>query len=203
MPRPALTDEQRSVIRRNIREAAAKLYADNGVRNVSVRAVAEHAGVSVGTVYSYFGSLSELLQSLWRQPVRKLVQQMTELAQEESNPARRLDTLLRAYVRFATDQPQVFKSAFLFVRPESVAPPEQIALSDDRFFALFSQAIADGQREGLFRAGDPNALAQIVLSAVHGSLALPINLHRLALNPGISMAEQAVAAQLEWLQTPV
>lgn len=202
MPRPALTDEQRRVIRRTIREAAAKLYAENGVTNVTVRAVAEHAGVSVGTVYSHFGSLSALLQSLWRRPARKLVQQMTQLAQDVSDPAEQLRTLLQAYARFAVEEPQVFRSAFLFVRPESLEPPEQVALADDQFFTLFREAISSGQREGQFRPGEANTLAQIVLSSVHGAVALPINMHRLALNVGASVTDQAIAAQLEWLQTP-
>lgn len=202
MPRPALTDEQRRAIRHNIRDAAAKLYAESGVHSVSVRGVAERAGVSVGTVYSYFSSLTELLQSLWRQPVRKLVEELTALGQEAANPAERLGLLLRAYVRFAVDEPNVFRSAFLFVRPASVAPPQQVALANDQFFQLFNGAIAQGQAEGQFRPGDPAILTQLVLSAVHGALALPINLHRLALIDGVSAAEHAITAQLEWLRLP-
>lgn len=202
MPRPALTDEQRKVIRRTIREAAARLYADNDLTKVSVRAIAEQAGVSVGTVYAHFGSLSELLQSLWRQPVRKLVEQMTQIAENVSDPAEQLAAFLQAYVRFSVEEPQVFRRALLYVRPESVQPPEQAALSSDRFFRLIRQAISQGQEAKLFRPGDPDMLAQMVLSAVHGALALPVNWHRLALQPGTEVAEQTISAQLEWLQTP-
>ncbi len=200
MPRPALTDEQRRSIRRNIREAAATLYGEKGVNNVSVRAVAQAAGVSVGTVYSYFGSLSELLQSLWRAPARKLVAQMASLTQEVADPVEQLKALLQAYVQFSVDEPQVFRSAFLFVRPEAAPAPKQVALASDRFFMLFQQAIARGQQTGQFRSGNPDTLAQLVLSAVHGALALPVNMHRLALSAGTTAAEQAIAAQLEWLQ---
>lgn len=202
MPRPALTDEQRRAIRRNIRAAAAELYADNGVSNISVRAVADKAGVSVGTVYSYFSSLSELLQSLWRQPARKLVRAMAQIREDHPDPVTRLDALLKAYVRFAVEEPQVFKSAFLFVRPESVKPPKQIALADDEFFVLFRDTLSQGQDSGQFRTGDPDTYAQMVLSAVHGALALPVNLHRLALQPGPELAQKMIAAQLEWLQKP-
>lgn len=201
MARPALTQEERRAIRRNIRQAAAELHAENGLSNISVRAVAKKAGVSVGTVYSYFGSLSELMQSLWRQPARKLVQEMSEIAHEIDSPAERLRTLLHAYVQFSVNEPQVFRSAFLFVRPESLEPPEQIDLADDRFFTLFTDAIKQGQEDGQFRDGDPDYLAQMIISAVHGSLALPVNLHRLGLHDGIDVAKQSVSAQLEWLQT--
>ena len=201
MPRPALTDEQRRANRHKIRDAAARLYKKNGVTNVSVRAIAEQAGVSVGTVYAHFGSLSELLQSLWREPARRLVQEMEQLAQDISTPPEQLAALLRAYVNFSVEEPQVFRSAFLFVRPESLAPPERVPLADDRFFRLFSQAISSGQRDGAFRPGEPDTLAQMVLSAVHGVLAMPVNMHRLALSESTDIVEQAIAAQLEWLQT--
>jgi len=127
---------------------------------------------------------------------------MTQLADETSNPSEQLGLLLNAYVRFALEEPEVFRSAFLFVRPQALEPPEQVPLADDKFFGLFRQAISWGQREGEFRTGDPDKLAQMVLSAVHGALAMPINMHRLALSPGAIIAEQTIAAQLAWLQTP-
>lgn len=200
MPRPALTDEQRQRTRQTIRKAAAKLYAENGINNISIRAVAKLAGVSVGTVYAHFGSLSELLQSLWRRPVRRLVQHMLELKQSTPDPEQQLRLLLRAYVQFSEQQPLVFRNAFLFVRPTRVTAPEQVSLDRDEFFCLFSDTIARAQENQHFRSGDPNHLAQLVLSAVHGALALPVNLHRLALYDGTDIAEHAIAAQLQWLR---
>ena len=203
MPIPAITEEQRRQIRRNIREAAARLHKDQGLSNISVRAVAQEAGVSVGTVYSHFGSLSELMQSLWRRPARKLVQRLAELGDELSDPLEQLRSYLAAYVQFSIAEPEVFRAAFLFVRPESVAAPEKIGLEDDEFFSLFRRAIVQGQNEGRFRSGDPNTLVQLVLGSIHGALALPVNLHRLALREGVDVAEEAIAAQLEWLQQAV
>ena len=200
MPRPALTKEQRRSSRRKIRQAAAELYAAQGLNGVSIRAVAQLAGVSSGTVYSHFGSLSELLQSLWRRPAAKLVQRMTQIAQNQDDPIERLRTLLITYVDFSEANAEVFRSAFLFVRPAHLDAPKQLPAAEDSFFTLFSSAISDGQQSGLFRHGDPLDLAQLVLGAVHGALALPINLHRLALQQGPNAARQAIDAQLQWLQ---
>ena len=200
MPRPALTEEQRRQIRRNIREAAARLHKDNGLSNISVRAVAQEAGVSVGTVYSRFGSLSELMQSLWRRPARKLVQRLTHLADEISDPVEQLRAYLTAYVQFSIAEPEVFRAAFLFVRPESAEPPPQVALKNDRFFQLYRTTIREGQRSGVFRDGDLDELTQLLLSAIHGSVALPINLHRLALDPSPRIPNLMVRTMLEWLE---
>ncbi|MEM7217392.1 MAG: TetR/AcrR family transcriptional regulator [Pseudomonadota bacterium] len=200
MPRPALTAEQKQEIRKKIRAAASRVYEDGGPGSVSARRVATEAGVSVGTLYSHFGSLSELYQSLWRKPVRQLLAQMEQQASETECPRTRLQTLLRAYVDFSAANASVFRSAFLFVRPEKIAAPTQVALADDRFFQLYRSAISAGQDAGLFRAGDLDQLTQTVLSAVHGSLALPINLHRLALDATQNVPELMIAAMLEWLE---
>ena len=200
MPRPALTDEQRQHSRRNIRRAAAELYAAKGLSGISVRAVAQLAGVSTGTVYSHFGSLSELMQSLWRRPAAKLLENMVQIAEDKVDPTERLRSLLRAYVDFSEEHSQIFRSAFLFVRPPHLDAPKRFPLAKDRFFCLFANAISQGQQAEQFRQGDPLSHTQLVLAAVHGALALPVNLHRLALQDGPSAAMLAIDAQLQWLQ---
>jgi AcrR family transcriptional regulator len=45
---------------RTILEAATVLFAENGYNGASIRAIAEGAGVSVGTVQHHFGTKSEL-----------------------------------------------------------------------------------------------------------------------------------------------
>ncbi|MEM7078707.1 MAG: TetR/AcrR family transcriptional regulator [Pseudomonadota bacterium] len=199
MPRPALTDEQKRETRNKIRAAAAHIYREHGATDISVRAVAAEAGVSVGTVYSYFENLAELLQSLWRAPVRALISEMDTLAADHDDPHRRLEALMGAYLNFAQAQDTVFRNAFLFVRPEGISPPPQVDLQRDRFFKIYQQTIEDGQVAGVFRAGDPAELVQLVLSALHGSISLPINLHRLALDASGAVPNQMIAAMLEWL----
>ena len=199
MPRPALTQEQKRDIRHRIRAAASKLYKEQGPEKISARGVATEAGVSVGTIYAHFGSLSDLFQSLWREPVKKLVMQMEQLASDIDDPKDRLEALLRSYVDFAENNPAVFRSSFLYVRPESVAPPPQVKLERDRFFQIYRSTIREGQGSGIFRSGDLDELTQTVISAVHGSLSLPFNLHRLALDTSNKVPNRMVGAMLEWI----
>lgn len=76
MPRPALTDEQRKLTRRAIREVAVELYAESGFTDISARKVAERAGIRVGSLYKYFKNLTELMQSLWKMSVIRLVSEL-------------------------------------------------------------------------------------------------------------------------------
>ncbi len=199
MPRPALTEEQRRETRRSIQQAAAKLYARNGMKDISARAVAEEAGVSVGTLYTHFGNLTELMQSLWKQPVTKLIDELEAVAASIDEPLPRLRALLEAYARFAHEQRAVYRGAFLFVRPQGQEQPERAPLDRDRFFQLFRQAIQEAQSQGLTRSGDINKLTQTVWAAVHGAIGLPVNMSRLELEPSEQTAPLMIDAMLEWL----
>ncbi|MEM7100145.1 MAG: TetR/AcrR family transcriptional regulator [Pseudomonadota bacterium] len=199
MPRPALTEQQRQQIRRKIRAAAAEIFAEVESGQITARALAERAGVSVGTVYAHFGNLNEVFQSLWRRPAGRLVVDLKEISTTREDPSVKLRRMLQSYVDFANSHASVFRNAFLYVRPEHQTPPPQVALQDDQFFQLFRGVVAAGQDEGLFRPGDPDTITQTVLSAVHGALALPINWHRLALDDSKTLPVQMIDAMLEWL----
>jgi|GEM_PF-702817 len=201
MPRPSLTDEQRKEIRRSIRKAASDLYAEGGIQGISARTVAEKAGVSVGTIYAHFENLSGLMQSLWRGPVVTLLGDLEVALAAETEPQAKLRVLLATYAEFSRTHASVYRGAFLFVRPESVAPPPQAKLKEDRFFRLFSDTIAEAQSAGCVRSGNPEQLAQIVWGAVHGAIALPTNMHRLELQPAEQAVDQMIEVMLEWLCT--
>ncbi len=199
MARPVLTEEQRKEIRRSIRGAAAKLHAEDGMANISARSIAETAGVSVGTIYSHFGNLTDLMQSLWKQPARKMIEEMESVATDNPDPEARLRALLNVYITFAKENWSVYKGAFMFVRPDDHKAPPQIALDADRMFSVLKQSIIDGQTSGKFRDGDPDQITQTIWSGVHGSIALPTNFHRLELDSSESRINAMVELMFDWL----
>lgn len=200
MPRPVLTSEQRRATRHLIQRAAADLYAKDGGKGVSVRSIADSAGVSVGTIYANFANLTELMQSLWKQPAQRLFTELEESAKGIDDPLKRLEVLLQTYANFATEQRAVYRGAFLYVRPEAGEQPKAVALQDDRFFSLLRQAIVEGQKAKTIIAGDPDQLAQALWSAVHGAIALPINIDRLAFDTSDQPVQFMIEAMLSWLQ---
>jgi AcrR family transcriptional regulator len=180
MGRKPATVAQRQAARRHIQKAAAGVYAEQGAAAVSVRAIALRAEVSVGTIYAHFGSLQGLMQSLWMEPVETINAQLAELAAGIVDPVARLEALLKTYVEVAGTRPELFRGAFLFVRPDTLPKPPRDPLDEAPFAALLIQAVSEGQALGRIRPGDPGLLAQLAWSGVHGCLALPINFDRLA-----------------------
>ncbi|MEC7290366.1 MAG: hypothetical protein VXW22_09795, partial [Pseudomonadota bacterium] len=73
-------------------------------------------------------------------------------------------------------------------------------VSDFAFPTLLTAAIAQGQAAGDVIDGDPETLAQMLWSGVHGALALPINLDRVELKPTAEMVEQTVAGLMRMVR---
>ena len=90
MARPRATEEQREAQRQRIRAAAREIYeSSGGAERVSIRRVAARAGVSQGTIYSYFTDRTELLRSLWLEPVQEASRGLERVAAEISDPVER------------------------------------------------------------------------------------------------------------------
>ena len=114
-----------------------------------------------------------------------------QLAKLEQNMAR-IEALLRAYLSFGIEQSELYRNALMFVRPTSVEQPEKRPLSEFAFPSLLLAAIKQGQAEGTVISEDPEILVQILWSGVHGALALPVNMDRLALASAALVLEQAI-----------
>lgn len=200
MARPKATPEQRAEVRRSIQRAAADLYREEGLAAISARAVAKKAGVSVGTIYSYFGDLAGLGQSLWEGRVARQEQVFRDVAAKHADPLARIEALLASYLLFGIEQHEIYRSVLLFVRPDSMGVPDKQHFSEFAFPTLLAQALKGGQAAGQIIAGDPADLAQVLWSGVHGAIALPINLSRVDLKSVEEMKDITVDALLRMVQ---
>ncbi len=200
MARPKATPEQRAQVRRSIQAAASEIYRDGGIGAISARAVATKAGVSVGTIYSYFGDLTGLGRSLWTGRVAEQEDKFRALAAQHQDPVARLRALLEAYLAFGIEQADLYRHVLLFVRPGNLAEPEKAALTTFAFPTLLVEAIQAGQGSRQLIDGDPDALMQLLWSSLHGILAMPINMERLELKPAQDMVPVTVDGLMRMMQ---
>jgi AcrR family transcriptional regulator len=89
-----------------IREAALRLYAENGQRATTIRMVAEEAGMSPGAVMHHFKSKDDLSEAVQRAVIAKIRQVVSGVglsdAPEVAARARR-----RAFDRLITENPSI------------------------------------------------------------------------------------------------
>ncbi len=179
MPRPPATQEHVDAVRSKIRHAAVDLYREQGLNNLTARAIAVRAGVSVGTIYKHFGSLSELARTLWQGPVEKFEQGLAATAARYQDPLERIKALLEAYLSFARKNADLYRGTFLFVRPPNQDAPPRTQATASVFAKLLIEALEEGQQAGQVLAGDAQVQAQTLWAGLHGVIALPVNLDRL------------------------
>lgn len=86
--------------RQNILLAAERLFAENGFHGVSIRDIADAAGVPLALVGYYFGPKSELYQQIYRERAAYFQVRLNDLAkaQQEAPAGQLLEAIVRAFV---------------------------------------------------------------------------------------------------------
>ena len=201
MARPRATEEQRHEQRARLRRAAAEIHAELGLGGVTARAVASRAGVSTGTLYSYFDGLPELMRSLWTEPVATANEQLVIDIEPITDPVERIRFLLGFYARFAAEHPEVHRSAMLYVRPVGAdRAPVQPAV-ELPFYRLLHDAITEAQAGGAVRAGDVDEMTQVLWAGIHGALALPVNIEAFDIDDADVLAPAMIDTLLRSITT--
>lgn len=88
-----------------ILEAARALLGELGTTRVTLRSVAERAGVRPPLVNYYFGSKDELFEAVIEEVAEGLRDQLVDIAQHEGTPEERLRAALAGLIRGLADNP--------------------------------------------------------------------------------------------------
>ena len=154
--------------------AAAALVTERGPQGFSLREVARRARVSEAAPYWHFASKEALLAGVAEQGFVRLAAAMANVRGRIAEPRRRLQALGVAYVRFALAHPSHLRIMFGPEIRDKTAHPSLHAAAQ-RAFGLLVTTIADAQRAGHARRGDPEELAVAAWALVHGLSALLID----------------------------
>jgi AcrR family transcriptional regulator len=96
------TEARRAETRQRITTAARELIAEGGYLAAQIAAVADRAGVAVGTVYRHFPSKSELFAEVFREASQHEVDAMREAIQASGgSPAQRITAGIEVFARRA------------------------------------------------------------------------------------------------------
>lgn len=152
-----------------------RVVLEQGVGQVSLRAVARRVGVTHAASAHHFANKAGLLTAFATQGYVKLAQAVVaaiEEAQPVDGPAV-LEAVGRGYVRFALANPGRFEVMFR-LEVLNADDPDFIAASEAAY-ALLVSTIARCRAEGFLGDRDPEVVAVAAWSMVHGLAALWIS----------------------------
>jgi AcrR family transcriptional regulator len=153
-------------------EAGADILSKDGVSGLSLRKVAQKAGVSHTAPYAHFADKQALIAAISTEGYKKLYEQIAQVAgQYRSDPLRRLVESSWAYVQFALDEPDHFKVTLSGLIEKEQDYPAFVETARQTF-ELVVEVVAQCQQSGILRKGATDLTAVSVWALIHGFVTL-------------------------------
>jgi AcrR family transcriptional regulator len=156
-------------LRRDLLDAALELIAREGPSAVSLRSLARRVGVSHAAPANHFPDKAALFTAIATEGFELLGAAITEAAGQagpEATAGQRFRATGRAYTGFALAHPAHF--AVMWQRDLLHTDDPALAAASDATFALLQERVRDVQVEGWAAGADPQTVAFLAWSVVHG-----------------------------------
>jgi AcrR family transcriptional regulator len=159
---------------RRLLSAAREAFATKGYEAATIRHITEAAAVNIGAVNYHFGSKEDLYHAVLFSMVGPLGHRVRWAAHARVPALEKVERIVRAifeHIRTNPDMPAVITRELASGR-ELAGPIRKVF---GELLPVLSAVIADGQKDGTIRAGDPVLLAlSTVAQPVYLNLARPI-----------------------------
>ena len=135
--------------RRQILDAAVRVFARTGYHDSRVGDIAKDAGVAYGLVYHYFESKDAVLEAVFREAWGRLLAAINEVERSQQPAPEQLRLVTKIVLRTWRDDPDLVR---LLVREITRSPHLQREIDEiAEAFAALERMVAHGQREGTIR----------------------------------------------------
>jgi AcrR family transcriptional regulator len=178
--------------RDRILDAAQHLFAEHGYEGTSIRDITIAAEANVAAVGYHFGSKEGLYADVLQSLVGPLARRVQWSCRAPRPPLDRIESVVRAvfdHVRGRPEMPRIMVREMASGR--EVNP--RIITTFGRLLPTLSGVIAEGQRDGTIREGDPVLLA---LSVVAQPIYLLLARRIIARVAGLELQDEATAARM-------
>jgi AcrR family transcriptional regulator len=168
------TEARLAEARARIIAAARELIAEGGYVAAQVAAVADRAGVAVGTVYRHFPSKSELFAEVFREASQHEVDAMRAAMEEiEGRAAERIAAGIEVFARRALRGRRLAWA--LLAEPVDPAVEAERLHFRHSYRDLMAEVIRDGIEAGDLPAQDADATAAALIGAIGEAMLGPLS----------------------------
>lgn len=176
-----MKDSTRQITTREaILEATDRLLARYGYKKMTIDDLAAEVGIGKGSVYLHFTSKEEIALSHIDRIIENLKSNLNSIAAKPKDVKVRLREMLLERVLYRFDSVQHYTQSLnellAVLRPKLLERRKRHFTEEARIFA---EVIAEGQRTGVFRSGDPKAFANAFLSSTNALLPYSLSVYEL------------------------
>jgi AcrR family transcriptional regulator len=167
------TEARRAETRERIVSAALELIAEGGYVAAPIAAVADHAGVAVGTVYRYFPSKSDLFAEVFRVASQREVDEMRAGAGATGSAAERIAAGTETFARRALAGRRLAWA--LLAEPVDPAVEAERLHFRHSYRDVIAEVVADGVRSGELPEQGVDATAAALVGAIGETMIGPLS----------------------------
>jgi TetR/AcrR family fatty acid metabolism transcriptional regulator len=147
--------------RRNILDAAIRVFARQGFHSTRVSDIADEAGVAYGLVYHYFESKEEVLNELFSERWSLLLAAIDEADRSAQPPRAKLAAVATFIVESYRHDPELMKVIIVEVTRAANSFGRTHLPEIRRAYDSIAKIVADGQEAGAFRRDIDPAFASM------------------------------------------
>jgi AcrR family transcriptional regulator len=153
-------------------QAGVEILSREGLEGLSLRKVAQRAGVSHNAPYSHFPDKQSLIAAISTEGFKQLYEGLdAAISSYPDDPKRQLQEGAWAYVQFAMDNTDTFKIMFSGVLEKEKEYPAFVKISHKTFERVVDVVHAC-QEAGLLRSTPAEIMAVAVWGQIHGIISL-------------------------------
>ena len=153
--------------RRQILDAAVRVFARQGFHSTRVSDIADEAGVAYGLVYHYFSSKEEVLNELFSERWSLLLAAIDEADRSEAAPRDKLGAVAAFIIDSYRYDPELMKVIIVEVTRAANSFGRTHLAEIRRAYASIAKLVADGQESGDFRRDvDPQFASMTFYGAI-------------------------------------
>ena len=138
--------------RRQILDAAIRVFARQGFHSTRVSDIADEAGVAYGLVYHYFSSKDEVLNELFSERWSLMLAAIDEADRGNASPREKLAAVASFIIDSYRHDPELMKVIIVEVTRAANSFGRTHMQEIRKAYESIAKIVADGQQEGAFRA---------------------------------------------------
>ena len=155
-------------------KAGVEILAEEGVGGLSLRKVAQRAGVSHSAPYAHFPDKQSLIAAISTEGFNQLYTELgAVVSTHPKNPKKQLIEGSKAYVSFAEENTDTFKIMFSGVLEKEKDYPSFVEISS-KTFRLVVDVVRACQDAGILPMAPAGLMAVSVWGQVHGIVSLAL-----------------------------
>lgn len=186
----------KAVKRREILQAALRVFAEKGFKNTKMADIAQTASIGKGTIYEYFRHKDEMLVAAF-ESVRQSGEHLTvQILERDISPLDKLREIFRGLVRLYGDdlgQARVFFDFWVEGMQNQERPEIDFKPIYDEYRAIVNDLLHQAIRAGELRADISEHTASIFIGVLEGLFL------QCLVDPGVFVLEDTVDGVLDTL----